>query len=799
MKNQFKILTNSEGVVKRLSIYLLLAVFLSPTVFSQTFTMSGASATFHNEGVIRFVDNDGKFRTTSSNVSNVSNSGTIQFDGTDNQFTDESDAVGTTGALGSSSALRVPGTVRYSATVGTQNLQNRYLTNLQTSAASTKAFPNNIFVSSSYSVAGGDRDYDANAGTFTYDGTGDQTIVGESGAGATNGYNNLFFADTGDKTLENGQTVRVNSTLNILASTSSASIIVKGSILVDDYFSQELDAATLYVDGVDGNASLSFGSTQADIYSDIDLRNGNGTANVYLGTGGAVIQDGTSPSVLVNSGTFHVVDGNLEIASSTSNSFQLANSADAQIIVGASRSFTITGGGFANDVAVGSRSNMNFDDASFVVYDTDGNVMLTDRSHPYGSLYLKGTGHGTEAASGSFYVSEDFNLSGEDWDITGGATAGAESSHTFIMTDKTANASYDGGAELTGLMIREFVGGADPTTTYTLNNEATTVDFEAGNANVASLGLDVRPGGGTAGYVSDFDANRDVDRSAGFYFDAASGTFEANVLVGYKSASEAGAHSAIVTQTLRYREDDGTSNTKVSTGYTYARNSTSSPFETVYYRGIRKDGDVGSNNYTLAGVAAGNVLFLRGGPTYFISVTSGRWANPSTWDENEQPGPDDIAVVKHNVHVGYVKSTDNYGINDDGTEEFDWITNQFGGSYVNTQLVSKIIIDEEYNDIGNPTNVATLMVGQDVSMGIRSDASLDGLVPEHGSIQIKDNANIATLDLPSDLTTENTGAGEVNSGLIIYAGATFHVQRNFDLEDNGLFVGPDATVLIDKK
>jgi hypothetical protein len=785
---------NSEQVMKRLSIYILLAVFLSPMVYSQTFTMTGNSATFYNQGVIRFVDNNGKFRTTSTNIANVSNSGTIQFDGTDNQFTDETDATGNAGALGSTSALRVDGTVNYSATVGTQNLQNRYYTNLQTADASTKAFPNNLFVSEDYLVSGGDRDYDANSGTFTFDGTSSQTITGENGTGATNGYNSLFLTNTGDKFIENGGDVRVMTTLNVMASTNSASFVIKAQVNADDYFTQGADAATVYVDGVDGNASLSFGSTQADIYGDIELRNGAGTATAHVGAGGLTIQDGTSPSILVNSGTFNVVDGDLEIASSTSNSFQLTDDANAAIIVGTSRSFTVTGGGFTNDRAVGLRTNMNFDDASFVVYDTDGSVVRPDITHPYGKLYLKGTGNGVEGGSGTYYVSDEFNLSGADWDISGSTTI---SSHTFIMTDKAAPANYSGGVELTGLMIREFAGGATAATTYTLNNEASTVDFESGAGVVTSVGLDVRPGGASAGYMTNYDNARDVDRTAGFYYES-SATFESNIQMGYKSASEAVGHSTLVTESLRFREDDRTGNTKVSTGYSYARNSSSSPFETVYYRGIRQGGDVGSGNFILAGVDAGNVLFLRGGPTYFISKASGRWANPATWDENEQPGPNDIAVVKHNVHVGYTKSTDSYGANDDGTEEQAWI-GTFTGSFDNTELVSKIIIDEEYNDVGNPTNIATLMVGQDVTMGIRSDASLDGLVPDHGSIQIKDNANIATIDKPSDLSTEDATATEVNSGLIVYAGATFLIQRNWEVGDNGVFVGPNATVTIDKK
>jgi len=64
------------------------------------------------------------------------------------------------------------------------------------------------------------------------------------------------------------------------------------------------------------------------------------------------------------------------------------------------------------------------------------------------------------------------------------------------------------------------------------------------------------------------------------------------------------------------------------------------------------------------GSTYGNEVFLRGGPTWFITVACGRWSNGATWDEGVQPGPNDLCLVRHTVHAGFERASDNHDVSE---------------------------------------------------------------------------------------------------------------------------------------
>jgi hypothetical protein len=106
---------------------------------------------------IRFTSNTGQFRNAQSNIANITNNGWFIFEGTNNQFTDGAGNASGSTALGSACDFRVPGNMRYTANAGTQNVQARYYTNLEMDGPSAKAIPDAVYVSGTYTAAGGNR------------------------------------------------------------------------------------------------------------------------------------------------------------------------------------------------------------------------------------------------------------------------------------------------------------------------------------------------------------------------------------------------------------------------------------------------------------------------------------------------------------------------------------------------------------------------------------------------------------------------------------------------------------------
>lgn len=207
----------------------------------------------------------------------------------------------------------------------------------------------------------------------------------------------------------------------------------------------------------------------------------------------------------------------------------------------------------------------------------------------------------------------------------------------------------------------------------------------------------------------------------------------------------------------------------------------------IYLRGIVQDGDGTAQTGQLAEIAQGGVLFLRGGPAIYITVNSGRWSNPDTWDEGEQPGPDDMAVVRHTVHAGYVRQNDNFAT--DENVRLDQINT---GQTTEDAFVGKVLVDDTYA-FDNPadyTGIATLMLGGDKTYQMNpNDTDMVDVgwgqyeFTNPGGFELEASSAPFT-NLEQSEANSGTTANDVTNGLVIFAGATLIVDGNASSNDN---------------
>jgi hypothetical protein len=475
------------------------------------------------------------------------------------------------------------------------------------------------------------------------------------------------------------------------------------------------------------------------------------------------------------SGTFFVDNANLTLSDDNTNVFNLASGV-AYIDVADTRTFTVNQGGYDNTtVLVGARNNQVFADGSTVVYNNGGSVIETDANFPYGNLIVSGATAPTPetAGSGTIHISSDLTVNATTFNLTSGAN-----SSTLYMQDITANANYVTGAEeVVGLIARDLTG-YDGSSTITYNNDATTVDFgDNGDVNdLTEFALDVRPA--NSAEINNFDATRDVNRSIKVYHKS-NETATFNLAYGF--APEEDPSSVANLQNLRMKENSATDSEKITGGAGYERDFASTPFRSVYQTGLTFGGDNGQITGDLASVNRNNVIFLRGGPAIFISIRDGRWSNPATWDELEQPGPEDIAVVRDNVHVGYVRANDNFT----GTET-DYLTTNFGVSAAQ-EFVGKAVVDGAYNrDPSDPdSEEATLLFGGNgtyqfnprdlTTVGYLPDNSLD-IIGNGGGLVLEELNGAITSPVP--ISTPDATANNFNAGFVVYNGATVIINGN---------------------
>ena len=189
---------------------------------------------------------------------------------------------------------------------------------------------------------------------------------------------------------------------------------------------------------------------------------------------------------------------------------------------------------------------------------------------------------------------------------------------------------------------------------------------------------------------------------------------------------------------------------KLSTGEEITVTSTTgeNTIGSILLAGIRSgNGDVPND---LDIFASGHDLLMRAGPAAMYAIGHGRWSNPDTWDEGQEPESDDLVIIDgYTVHVGFIRSTDNYETDESNP----------------SQLAKEIIISSSDN--------SSLLFG---SSDISGSLPLFKLSPE-GKIT---NRGLFGSDFPEN-ETEDTGS-TLYEGLIIYQGSSLLVN---DLINDG--------------
>lgn len=776
-----------EVVEMKFYITLITMVLFAISLKSQTFTMTGASSTFINTGKFTFLTDGGQFQTDTDSDGNIANSGTITFAGArpDGIYFSNTTGTADAGSAGYTDPVRLSGWIYFSNTIGsgTQTVQSRYYSSLGVSGGATKAYVSNgalvpTYVSGTYNVVSGSgtRNYDGNSTTFIYDGATAQNVFAENMSGTSGRYYNLYFRGAGTKSVLNGTLVQVQNEVRSEAS-NSGGVTVNGSMWAENNFVVESGAGQFLVDGATGAASLTFGSGTATIDGDLFFDEtggvGVGEATAYT-DGGGVVNVNATGSLNMTSGTFYVADGPLNL--NTSGSMTLAST--GFLDVASSQTF-YDAGNLNNQIAANgtnARNNTIYADDSWAIFE-NVNIHESDEQYPYGNLEARGSS-GTisigDGASDKVFLSNNLLVSGNNLNLL-------PYSSTLTMLDQTATPTYGTSTitEVVGRMARRTNGTSN---TLTFNNSQMLVNISAGSGSVSEITLDSRPGNQN----SDYDAARDVQRTVDLYYQATD-NFVAQMRFAYLSSEK--PSSTMNEQDLRFREDLGGGSTeKVSTGNALTRDASSPGLRWVQLDGIRRTGD-GTGLTELAEVGNPGTLFLRGGPTTYISINSGRWSNPNTWDEGEQPGYRDEAVVRHTVHIGYTRTIDGVG-----TDENIKLNTQRAGMGMDDGIASRILIDDAYGDLsGTPSEKATLLTGNNTTVALYNDTD-PGAIDRSGYLDINPRHGTESLNFTDGTnvgTTVSSGNAEYNKGFVIFAGSTFIIY-NGSMNNNTLQVDTNA-------
>lgn len=680
----------------------------------------------NTSGTIRLKTNNSKFRNGAPYV-NISNTGTFEFNSTTQTFTDYSGL--TTGtALGFSTALRVPGTVLYSGTTGSQNLQMRYYTNLSLSSSSTKSIADGIYVSASYSTGAntGARSY---SGTLHYDGTTAQIIASESGStvGGTNRYGNVSFENGGSKTVSGV----VNVDANVLHSASGGLIVVTGGTL-SAYTSATASALTTLNGG-----TFTLGSSTSSFSADVSII-GGGTMNTGS-LGGAVTFSGnttvTSGSLTIptGSGDVTITTGTLTLAATTGS-----------ISVGANRRLTIAST-FTNNVAPSSRTNMSFATNSTVYYSNPNSgqvIVAADQYYPYGNIVATSA---SKSITSNTYMVGNLTVTVTTASIPTQAYVTVSTGATLFMTNANSTISYNTSDEVVGALSRVF---ATTATQYTFNNAQTLVTFTTGTVP-ATMTINNQPNTAPLQYSAATDINRKLTLSY-----TGSSNWQATIRAGYTATENT---TGLDETLIRDYQSNVVSATKISTGY-LRTNVTTGSLHYVSLQGI--SGTTATGVLALAKFTSGNDLLLRGGATVFNAIAAGRWSNPGTWDEGAQPGSsDDAAIDGFTVHAGFRRT----GI--DGTTANGQILEAHP-----TLLVKNITLSSSANT--------------SLLFGYYATGSLDELNPTFslttGGVSTITNGagNSCTPVTAADLLSARNGvnSGASFGGFLNFEGATIHAN-----------------------
>ncbi|MCX6154814.1 MAG: hypothetical protein NT007_11715 [Candidatus Kapabacteria bacterium] len=782
-----------------ISAAALIMLFAFSNSYSQIL-ITTASSSLTNCGTITFTSSTAQWMNCAPISAVANGSGTIVFQkaryiADDNYFTDgcsstiNPDPCGTQ-ALGVSAANRVPFDVIFAASTGSQPIPNRYYSNLYLSSGvgatglkifnlynNCPAVVNAVYVSGIYSAGGADRDYDTHTSRFVYDGSGSQNIFAENGnSGSTNHYYNLEFQNGGTKTLQAAQTNRVwNNT--IIGTSTSPIVDIIGAYYAGNATTgatTEGPSATLTATG----GQIYLNGSSASFNGEVAI---NSSGLVQTTTTGSATFAGTTD---VNSGTLSTSVGQTYIAGTTNvnaggiydvagtnstvlsgGSLILANSATALLNVASSKTLTITGT-LTDLIACGTRTNLNFAPSSFELYNgaTGQAVLGTDEANPYGNLGIANAAT-TFTANCDIAVKQNFYSSGSDIDM---------SSHTLTMMDPAYNAYYAStGGEVWGLMKR-YISSSSSTLTY--NNAAMKVGIPTNPASVTWVAINNQPSQHSG--ISDYQALTDVNRQIRFNYASTAADWNAYVQYSYKNSEIPSPDPLNANEsTLRYREVNGASTEKIATGQKPTRTLSGANFGYVGLANVRPTG--GSlaipPSTILAEVTSGDYLYLRGGPTQFITIANGRWSDPGTWDEGSEPTSVDVCIIKHTVHAGYARTQT------DGNIPAGQILES------SPQMLASQI------DIADNTNGASLILANPATYyGLNPSATTGAAHPGRLTIGSLNGALTDSDLILSYCGTVATGAGTgdqnspavVNGGLYVFCNATLKVPEN--IVNNGV-------------
>lgn len=759
-------------------IMIVLANFSNGSAQTESITIKNAGKVkILGSAILKINSDQGKIRTENT-TDNLENAGTIELNGSANTFTAVTDdncdvftADNPALAYGNSAVARVPGLVSYNGTATNQDVQARFYTDLAMNGTGTKDIPTGVFVSGEYTAPGtGARTY---TGDFTYDGDTAQTILGEDGSGPANGaYDNVVLQGNGVKTLATGTTADMTN-LNVVAGTTASD---NGVV-------------------INGNMNVAGAATQAADNTISIAANGS--------TPGVLTINGVGPSTLAGTvnvgqnGEFAMGTGALATLSGT---LALGNFPDAKIGLAATSKLTISGSMTNANPAGG---NATFDVASTVEYNGAAGqlVMGTTAANPYGNLNISAAGEKTVATGDSVVAAGNFALAAGNFNL------GECVQDQFLwLTDATKTVTYGDGVvlspfEVVGSFRRSINNNTSP---LAFNNYATTVAI-TGPADVNWIELCVVPG--DINYYTGYDASKDVKRSIKYKYDIdnpSTTNWSAEIAYGYKTSElETANNNDGFKNSLRFRETDGsTLDEKVATNVQPVRILGTDPFSSVKLAAIRETGRRVAPQSILAEVANANLLFLRGGPAEFISVAAGRWSNPATWDEGEQPGATDIVKIRNNVHIGFNRA----GVDGNQPNENVAILAKGGPTYTNrSTIAAKITINDDFGGTAD-SDRATLIIGGDKAntseiVGITRFATNDplaSLIPDSGTLVIKDAtgkqffADKAALD--ADATAMLTSNKiDYNHGVVVLGTAQLITRNNICVE--GAFnVGGEVNV-----
>jgi len=526
-------------------------------------------------------------------------------------------------------------------------------------------------------------------GSFVYDGAAPQRLAAEHGSDPDTNQYKDLVLTGGVKSITPADTVAVQRRL---MSNADATLTIQGVLEGGD--AARLAAETHVRDG--GRLTMADSSEVL--------------ANIVIDDGGMIVP--ASSTTMIRSGA----------------TLQLADNARATIRLDSGAAMRLEGD-YVN--AYPPRTNAWFDTSSSIVFAASNrqSVESSAASHPYGHVVVEGS---TKDARGNVHVAGSLHVRSTLLDMR---------PHRLSMG--LARAMYDDQAEVVGLMQRSLLG-AQTGVIYHWNNAETSMQFDVLPDSVT---WSVQPGIAPHAYDSTTDVLRKISLEA-------VGDWKATMRIGYTLQDIPATWSTRTSQHLlrfvRTTEAPADSVVKLvpTLPPSYQRRAaTTQALGFVELQGLRSSGP---DNVV---VPNGNDIVLRGSREVLTAIASGRWSNPSTWDEGREPEPDDdVRIDGVTVHAGFLRASDAWGEPE-----------QFPGALATTVIIA------------DTPNSSLLLGSTDSATAFALKESRTSLL----TVQRGATAGIATSEL--DAT-----AAPVDGGLIVYP--------NVVVRTPNLVVAPAATV-----